>query len=184
MLNKKLTRFPQSLSFETKGSASRVLREQIDRQKLEYIVNHSDEFDLSSRTTRAKKLDKEGQLTLLKDYLDRTNVHGEQIMEYYQRNNFGRYWVSENLGLQNMKRKIRHAVCKDLMYDIDMKNDHPTLLSWYCHENGIKNDSLKLSSKVGNENFRLPSILCMQVSLHGGWSKISLIQAVTLWLPW
>ena len=25
MLNKKLTRFPQSLSFETKGSASRVL---------------------------------------------------------------------------------------------------------------------------------------------------------------
>ena len=59
-------------------------------------------------------------------------------MEYHQRNNFGRYWISENLGLQNMKRRIRHTICKDLMYDIDMKNAHPTLLSWYCHENGIK----------------------------------------------
>ena len=37
-----------------------------------------------------------------------------------------------------MKRRIRHTICKNLMYDIDMKNAHPTLLSWYCHENGIK----------------------------------------------
>ena len=28
------------------------------------------------------------------------------------------------------------------MYDIDMKNAHPTLLSWYCHENGIKCEGL------------------------------------------
>ena len=39
---------------------------------------------------------------------------------------------------QNMKRRIRHTLCKDLMYDIDMKNAHPPLLSWYCHQNGIK----------------------------------------------
>ena len=117
-------------------------REQVVGQKLEYIVNHPDEFDLSSRTSRYQKLDKEGQLTLLKDYLDRMNIHGEQIMEYYQRNNFGRYWVSSSLGLQNMKRKIRHALCADIMYDIDMKNAHPTLLSWYCHENGIKCEGL------------------------------------------
>ena len=114
------------------------LREQIDSKKLEHILEHPDDFDLSSRTTRARKLDKEGQITLLKEYLTRCNSNGEQLMEYHQRNNFGRYWISENLGLQNVKRRIRHTICKDLMYDIDMKNAHPTLLSWYCHENGIK----------------------------------------------
>ena len=34
MLNKKLTRFPQSLSFETKGSASRV-------DQLQFAISHS-----------------------------------------------------------------------------------------------------------------------------------------------
>ena len=115
-----------------------TLREQIDRKKLEHILKHPDDFDLSSRTTRTRKLGKEGQITLLKENLARCNSNGEQLIEYHQRNNFGRYWISENLGLQNMKRRMRHTICKDLMYDIDMKNAHPTLLSWYCHENGIK----------------------------------------------
>ena len=47
---------------------------------------------------------------------------GELAMGYYQRNNFGRYWTSKNLGIQNMSKKIRHTLCKDTMYDIDMKN--------------------------------------------------------------
>ena len=63
-------------------------------------------------------------------------------MEYYQRNGFGRYWTSSNLGIQNMSRKIRHTLCEDYMYDVDMKNAHPTLLSWYCHENGINCEGL------------------------------------------
>ncbi|CAC5415709.1 unnamed protein product [Mytilus coruscus] len=41
-----------------------------------------------------------------------------------------------------MSRKIRHTLCSDIMYDIDMKNVHLTLLSWYCHDNGIKCDGL------------------------------------------
>lgn len=105
---------------------------------MEFILGHPDDFDLSSRTTKFRKLDKEGQITLLTEYLDRCDQNGEQLVDYHQRNNFGRYWISENLGLQNMKRRIRHTICKDLMYDIDMKNAHPTLLSWYCHENGIE----------------------------------------------
>ncbi|CAC5375876.1 unnamed protein product [Mytilus coruscus] len=31
---------------------------------------------------------------------------------------------------------------EETMYDIDMKNAHPTLLSCYCHDNGIKCDGL------------------------------------------
>lgn len=58
-------------------------------------------------------------------------------MNFYQRNKFERYWTEGALGIQNMSRKIRHTLCQDFMYDIDMKNSHPILLSWYCHDNGI-----------------------------------------------
>ena len=58
-----------------------TLREQIDRKKLEHILEHPDDFDLSSRTTRARKLDEEGQITLLKEYLARCNSNGEQLMD-------------------------------------------------------------------------------------------------------
>ena len=59
-------------------------------------------------------------------------------MGYYQRNNFGRYWTSKNLAILNMSRKIRQTLCKDFMYDIDMKNAHPMhVLSYYCHKNDI-----------------------------------------------
>jgi len=78
----------------------------------------------------------------LKGYLTKTNTHGEVLMNYYQRNGFGRYWTSSKLGIQNMSRKIRHTLCAEYMYDIDIKNAHPTLLSWYCHENGINCEGL------------------------------------------
>ncbi|CAC5405439.1 unnamed protein product [Mytilus coruscus] len=39
-----------------------------------------------------------------------------------------------------MSRKIRHTLGRETMYDIDTKNAHPTLLSWYCHDNSIKCD--------------------------------------------
>ncbi|CAC5420789.1 unnamed protein product [Mytilus coruscus] len=78
-----------------------------------------------------------GQLTLLKNYLEQVNGKVERLMNYYQLNKFGRYWTEGDMGIQNMSRKIRHTLCQNFMYDIDMKNAHPTLLSWYCHDNGI-----------------------------------------------
>ena len=127
-----------------------TLREKIDRRKLEYILAHPDDFDLVSRMINGSKVDKAGQITLLKDYLNKTNSHGEVLMEYYQRNGFVRYWTSSNLGIQNMSRKIRHTLCDDYMYDIDRKNAHPTLLSWYCNENEI--DCAGLDSYVNHRD--------------------------------
>ncbi|CAC5405741.1 unnamed protein product [Mytilus coruscus] len=118
------------------------LREVIDKRKMEYIVSHPDNFELGSRCTIGVKLEKNAQLTLMKDYLLRVNKLGECVVRYYQRHKFGRYWTSEKLGIQNMSRKIRHIVCSGIMYDIDMKNAHPILLSWYCHDNGITCDGL------------------------------------------
>ena len=39
--------------------------------------------------------------------------------------------------LQGMKREVRHAICKDLYWDIDMKNAHPYFLLQYCEKNKI-----------------------------------------------
>ena len=63
-------------------------------------------------------------------------------MSYKQRNGSGRYWTAETFGIQNMSRRIRRTICKDSMVDTDMKNVHPTLLSWYCHKHGIKCEAL------------------------------------------
>ncbi|CAC5381962.1 unnamed protein product [Mytilus coruscus] len=114
-----------------------TLREVIDARKLEYIVSHPDDFHLGSRHINGQKIDKNGQLTLLKNCLEQVNEKGERLMNYYQINKFGRYWTEGDIGIQNMSRKIRHTLCQDFVYDIDMKNAHPTLLSWYCHDNGI-----------------------------------------------
>lgn len=122
---------------ESENDRKITLREVINRSKLEFIVSHPDDFELGSRYIKGKQLDKNAQLTLMKDYLARVNKRGESMMQYYQRNGFGRYWTAAALGIQNISRKIRHTLCRDFMYDIDMKNAHPTLLSWYCHDNGI-----------------------------------------------
>ena len=64
-------------------------------------------------------------------------------MSYGQRHGFGRYWTAEKLCIQNMSRKIRHTICKDSMFDIEMKNAQPTLLSWYCYKHGINCGALE-----------------------------------------
>lgn len=48
----------------------------IDRQKLEYIVTHPEDFELKRRYINGQKLKKDAQLMLmlLQDYLDRTNA--------------------------------------------------------------------------------------------------------------
>ena len=121
--------------FSSEDDRNIALREIIDKPKLEYIISNPDEFELGSRFIDGKKVNKDSQLVLLKEYLSRTNKKGESLMTYHQRNGFGRYWTSEKIGLQNMSRKIRHTLCKDTMIDIDMKNAHPTLLASYCHQN-------------------------------------------------
>lgn len=45
------------------------------------------------------------------------------------------------------------------MYDIDMKNAHPTLLSWYCHDNGIDCNGLD-SYIVNREKYLADWMAC------------------------
>ena len=119
-----------------------IFRECIDKEKLAYILEHHTQFEIGTNFRDGQKSDKETQLSLLRIYLSMPNQNGERLMSYKQRNGFGRYWTAETFGIQNMSRRIRHTICKDSMVDIDMKNAHPTLLSWYCHKQGMKCEAL------------------------------------------
>ena len=85
-------------------------------------------------------------------------------MPYNQRNGFGLYWTTEKLGIQNMSRKIRHTICKDSMFDIDIKNAHSTLLSLVvsmmvsCFPRGVLDAILNLIESVSKG---FPSYSCM-----------------------
>ena len=119
-----------------------ILRECIDKHKLAYILEHHTQFELGTNFRDGQISDKETQLSLLRIYLSMLNQNGERLMSYKQRNGFDCYWTAETFGIQNMSRRIRHTICKDSMVDIDMKNAHPTPLSWYCHKHGIKCEAL------------------------------------------
>lgn len=126
-----------SVSSKSEDCRNIIVREHINKDKLKYSVENPDECNFGIRNIKGTNADKAARITLLQDYIIRTNNRGECEMGYHQRNGNGRYWSSQSLGLQNMSRKIRHTLCKERMIDIDMKHAHPTLLSWYCHNNNI-----------------------------------------------
>ena len=58
---------------ESENDRKITLREVIERRKLEFIVSHPDDFELGSQLIKGKKLDKNAQLTLMKEFLARVN---------------------------------------------------------------------------------------------------------------
>ncbi len=49
----------------------------------------------------------------------------------------------DNWSLCGMNKIIRHTLCKDFNYDIDIVNAHPSFLVWYCDIHSIKCKYLK-----------------------------------------
>ena len=124
-------------SFSSEDGRPIILRGCVDKRKLAYIFEHSNQFDVGSSFQDGQNTDKETQLSLLRIYLFMVNHNEERLMSYSQRHGFRRYWTAEKLGTQNMSREIRHTICKDSLFDIDMKNRQQTLLSCYCHKHMI-----------------------------------------------
>ncbi len=119
------------------------LLECVDKDKLNYILANHNRFDLGSSFIDGKKLDKEGQLTLLIHYHNSLNYSGEIDIKYKQKKyGFGRYYGQKKMQLQNLCKKIRHTIAQEKMIDIDIKNAHPTLLQWYCETNSIPCEGL------------------------------------------
>ena len=78
-------------SFSSEDGRSIILRECVDKRKLAYILEHSNQFDLGSSFQDGQNTDKVTQLSLLPIYLSMLNHNGERLMSYRQRHGFGRY---------------------------------------------------------------------------------------------
>ena len=122
------------------------LVEKFDLLKLKYILSHTDEYNIGDCFVNFQLKDSAASKTLLNNYLatsewDSSFKVGKHHTYYFQ--NFkrineqdkgsprGRY-QAHHFGIQNMKRAVRHTICRDFYYDIDIVNCHPVLLSQYC----------------------------------------------------
>ena len=56
---------------------------------------------------------------------------------YFSRLNYGRVYPSKLISQGIIRRQIRHFLCKDLYYDIDIINAHPNILRCVCKKFGI-----------------------------------------------
>jgi hypothetical protein len=64
-------------------------------------------------------------------------------IKYKQINN-GRYFLNDDVGMQNMTRNIRAILSHRHLYDVDMVNAQPSILLKVCDENEIECDYASL----------------------------------------
>ena len=64
-------------------------------------------------------------------------------VKYFSKSKWGRIYPKKCINLGIMRRPIRHFLCSDLYYDIDIKNCHPTILYNVCQHYNIKTKSIK-----------------------------------------
>ena len=131
-----------------------VLTEQFCSSKLDMIMDNWNDDYIQTTLRQSSRCDKTGddreesikQLqTMYNKYRKQANKDGTISVTYRQRGSearkgglMGRYFAKGSQSLQNMKRTIRHTICSEIYWDVDMVNAHPTILSQYCRKNGIK----------------------------------------------
>ena len=136
MRNVKREKKSEKLSISFPDGRDIELVETVNRKKLNFLIHNHKKYDIGKSFVKGKLVEGKAQLTLLTNYLRSLNKRGEVKIKYEQRNNFGRYYGKQTLQLQNLARPIRHTICDGLI-DIDIKNAHPTFLSWYCKSKKI-----------------------------------------------
>lgn len=102
-----------------------TLFEKVDTETLELLLSSS---GINEETRQQLKM----------YYLKRQNK-SIPINYYFSKNSCrkGRLYAQNGLSLQGFKKEIRHALAKDIYYDIDMENAHPTLIMQYCKKHDI-----------------------------------------------
>ena len=76
-------------------------------------------------------------LKLLYRSLVRKNNKFYLKTSYFSRLEYGRVYPNKLMSQGIIRRKLRHFLCKDLYYDIDMVNAHPNILRCVCKKFGI-----------------------------------------------
>lgn len=107
-------------------------------KKAEMTLYESIDFDML-KLLISSDIDEELRHQLVKYGRKRKNDHIE-VNYHFSKNlsDKGRLYAEKSLSLQNFKKEIRHALAKDIYYDIDMVNCHPTLIAQYCNDHKIE----------------------------------------------
>jgi hypothetical protein len=122
-----------------------TLTERVNLRSLKFIVKHFDElYPTLGRFVDIgyNVVDKVTAYSILSSFL-KNKMQTDSIEYGYAGNtNDGRLY-SLTPSLQGISRVVRHTIARDIYWDVDIKNAHPVLLSYYCDKNGIPCPLLK-----------------------------------------
>lgn len=109
------------------------------RKDIENSVKSDKELDgnLNKEIPLWKKI-----FSKLKPWEKNEDYYTLETSYYQKRKEYGRLQCNKGIGYQSMENFIRATFCKDLYYDLDMKNAHPTLILQFLNKNNIENKSL------------------------------------------
>jgi len=135
-----------------------ILNERIDLDALKKIIYNFDDLkhNFEKKDFKSKGYDIEILKGILKKYMNSKKKSEEIKYGFTGKLKNGRMF-SKSCSLQSLCKKIRHTIARDLYYDIDMKNAHPTILSQYCKKNKI--DCQKLDEYVNDRDGTINSLL-------------------------
>ncbi len=57
---------------------------------------------------------------------------------YFSRKDYARVYPSGAISLSTIRRPLRHFLCDEMYYDIDMVNAHPNILLSLCKSNNVR----------------------------------------------
>ena len=145
-------------------AVSDVFVEKVSAQKLWAIINcdeaviHTKKWweDQAFTTQYGDTISCEKEhLKNILDTVKRNEKNGdlEITTQYFSRKQYGRVYPKNGMSLGMLRREIRHYICDDIYYDIDMINAHPTIALGLCEKWGI--DCKALESYVNNREDKL-----------------------------
>lgn len=126
--------------------------EKINQDKLELILNHQDYF---AKQMKPESFDK-FNFNILEKYEAKIK-NGLTKVDYFQHDDIGRMYAIGSQSLQNFPKIIRGTLAKDIYYDIDMVNAHPTILQHLCKK--LKQECKNLSLYINDRNKIINEIL-------------------------
>jgi len=129
------------------------LKETVDIEKLQFIIDNWHYFDGESNNIGAKS--SEVLKNQCEKYLE--NAKKNKQVKYFQVNGVGRYFAKGGLSLQNIPRKIRGSISEEFYYDLDMQNCHPVILLNLFKKHQINHSSLE---KYVNSRDSVIAALC------------------------
>lgn len=149
---------------------SNIYYDKINIKKLDYIIKNYDQYkDIIEE--QEKDMRRTSNYDALKSFIKMKNnvfipkelldtEYGLIRIQYKtgeKSNGIGRLYADKGIGIQPLCCSVRHTICKNIYYDIDQVNSHPTILNQLLNKNGLK--SLLLEKYLNKREKYLSKIM-------------------------